>query len=61
MPKQRLDDIPEFKRLSEHEKTQYTKRLMRVYGSHSHPQRAAELDKVFEQIVKEVKSGHRVH
>ena len=61
MRKQGLDDIPEFRRLSEHEKSQYTRRLLKVYAAHSHPERADELDKEFERIIKEVKSGHRVH
>jgi hypothetical protein len=62
MPKQsRLDEMPEFKRLSEHEKTQYTRRLLKLYATHSYPERGVELHKEIERIIEEVKSGHRVH
>jgi hypothetical protein len=57
--RQRLDDVPEFQRLSEHDKTMILRRMMTVYAAHRHPHRSTEMAKVIDRIIAELKAGQR--
>lgn len=60
MPEQRLVDMPEYKRLTDYERSVITRRLLKVYTAHKHPERGYRIGEIIDKIKAELRAGQKV-